>query len=66
MIFDTIGTTLVPWLQLQLAVSKHGTGSILASIAALALVILVIDYARMLYLHYRMVSSIRMRRCTLW
>ncbi|KAH8819068.1 putative cytochrome P450 [Xylogone sp. PMI_703] len=54
MLFDTVGTTLLPWLQLQLAVTKHGTSSILLSIAALATIALAIDYARMLYLHFRM------------
>ena len=59
MLFDTVGTALLPWLQLQLAVTQHGTGSILLSIAALAAIALTIDYARMLYLYFRMVSLLR-------
>jgi hypothetical protein len=43
-------------MQLQRAVAQIGTGNIILSILVGGLVVLAVDYAWMIYLHYKMVS----------
>lgn len=44
-------------MQLQRAVAQFGTGNIILSIVVGGLVVLAVDYAWMLYLHFKMVST---------
>jgi len=51
------GTATV--VQLQRAVTDSGVRNVFLSLVALGVLILVVDYAHMLYLHFVMVSEIR-------
>lgn len=45
-------------MQLQRALAEFSTGSILAALLFGLTVVLAVDYARMLYLHFKMVSPL--------
>lgn len=57
MLFEKLGEILA-LAQLQRAVTDVGTANILVALAVGALVVLVADYAWMLYLHFKMVSLV--------
>ena len=57
MFVDKLGDVLA-LMQLQRALAEFGTGSILAALLFGLTVVLAVDYARMLYLHFKMVSPI--------
>jgi hypothetical protein len=57
MLFERLGEVLA-LAQLQRAVTDVGTTSILTALAVGALVVLAVDYAWMLYLHFKMVSLV--------
>lgn len=55
MLVDRFGDVLA-LMQLQRAVAQFGTGNIILSVVVAGLVVLAVDYAWMLYLHFKMVS----------
>lgn len=55
MFVDKLGDILA-LMQLQRALAEFGTGIILAALLFGLTVVLAVDYARMLYLHVKMVS----------
>lgn len=57
MFVDKLGDALA-LMQLQRALAEFGIGSILAALASGLIVALAVDYARMLYLHFKMVSPL--------
>ena len=59
MIADSFSSTAtVAWI--QAAVSKYGTTNVLLTILGIGLAVVAVDYARMVYLHYRMVSKTKL------
>jgi formate hydrogenlyase subunit 4 len=61
MFVDKIGDVLA-LMQLQRALAEFGTGSIFAALLFGLTVVLAVDYARMLYLHFKMVSPLQEKR----
>lgn len=57
MFIDKLGDVLA-LMQLQRALAEFGTGSILAALFFGLTVVLAVDYARMLYLHFKMARSL--------
>lgn len=56
MISDSFSSTAtLAWI--QAAVSKYGTANVILTILGVGLAVLAVDYAHMIYLHYRMVRK---------
>lgn len=61
MIVEKLGE-LLALVQLQRALSQVGTANIVSAILVGALVVLIVDYARMLYLHFKMVRCEELKK----
>jgi hypothetical protein len=57
MITSSISTTAA-WIQIQAALRERGLSTILLNLFSIGAVILAADYARVIYLHFKMVRQI--------